>query len=305
IFMMTPLLYLIFGISIVHGSVGLLLSYALPHLVLSIFSNSRLYGNYRYSFWGQIYDTILSFHLVLPTIVTLILPHHGSFNVTDKGQTVEEDFFDSTSVRPHIITLCLLIFAVIFSLIKLAVPSYFEIQLGPTLLNIFWALVNSVLLLAAICTGRETANKRKMQRLYLETPVNVYQASGICSRTTMRDLSMGGCRLDNFVTGDLDLDDDPVTDIELCTDYTNVCVPVKRIIKEGSEDYLHFAFVNVDLDTRREFVRLLFSRADTWVRPEYKKDNPIVSFITIIACIRDSLFGRRRKDDIHVSVVGK
>lgn len=79
-----------FGISIVHGSVGLLLSYALPHLVLSIFSNSRLYGNYRYSFWGQIYDTILSFHLVLPTLVTLFLPHHGSFNVTDKGQTVEK-----------------------------------------------------------------------------------------------------------------------------------------------------------------------------------------------------------------------
>lgn len=306
IFMVTPLLYLIFGISIVHGSVGLLLSYALPHLVLSIFSNSRLYGNYRYSFWGQIYDTILSFHLVLPTLVTLFLPHHGSFNVTDKGQTVEKAFFDATSVRPHLITLGLLIFAVIFSIVKLSIPSYFDLQLGPTLLNIFWACVNSILLLAAICVGRETANKRKMQRLYLETPVNVYQASGICSRTIMRDLSMGGCRVDNFVTGELNIDDDPITDIEIATDYTTMCVPVKRIHRDNeNEDYLRFSFINVDLDTRREFVRLLFSRADTWVRPDYKKDNPIRSFITILACIKDSLFSKRRSDDIHVSVVGK
>lgn len=234
------------------------------------------------------------------------MPHHGSFNVTDKGQTVEKAFFDATSVRPHLITLGLLIFAVIFSIVKLSIPSYFDLQLGPTLLNIFWACVNSILLLAAICVGRETANKRKMQRLYLETPVNVYQASGICSRTIMRDLSMGGCRVDNFVTGELNIDDDPITDIEIATDYTTMCVPVKRIHRDNeNEDYLRFTFINADLDTRREFVRLLFSRADTWVRPDYKKDNPIRSFITILACIKDSLFSKRRSDDIHVSVVGK
>uniref|UniRef100_UPI00402A8E31 hypothetical protein n=1 Tax=Succinivibrio sp. TaxID=2053619 RepID=UPI00402A8E31 len=61
--------------------------------------------------------------------------------------------------------------------------------------------------------GRETANKRKMQRLYLETPVNVYQASGICSRTIMRDLSRGGCGGDDFVSGELIIAEGPNTDI--------------------------------------------------------------------------------------------
>lgn len=305
IFTITPILYLVFGISIVHGSVGLLLSYALPHLILSIFSNSRLYGNYRYSFWGQIYDMVLAFHLVLPTVVTLFMPHHGSFNVTDKGQTVDKSYFDSVSVRPHMITAAFLVFAIIFALVKLSIPDYFDIQFGPTMLNIFWACVNLVLLTAAICVGRETANKRKMQRMYVETPVNVYQASGACTRTIMRDLSMSGCRVDGFRTPGSDFDEDPVTDLEIVSDYTSVCVNVKRIARQGeSDDFIRFSFENVDLATRREFVRMLFSRADTWVRPDYKKDNPIRSFFTIIACIKDSLFGVRRTDDIHVAVVG-
>ena len=153
--------------------------------------------------------------------------------------------------------------------------------------------------------GRETANKRKMQRMYVETPVNVYQASGACTRTIMRDLSMSGCRVDGFRTPGSDFDEDPVTDLEIVSDYTSVCVNVKRIARQGeSDDFIRFSFENVDLATRREFVRMLFSRADTWVRPDYKKDNPIRSFFTIIACIKDSLFGVRRTDDIHVAVVG-
>lgn len=248
---------------------------------------------------------VLAFHLVLPTVVTLFMPHHGSFNVTDKGQTVDKSYFDSVSVRPHMITAAFLLFAIVFSLVKLCIPSYFDIQFGPTMLNIFWAGINLILLTAAICVGRETANKRKMQRMYIETPVNVYQASGTCSRTIMRDLSMSGCRVDGFKTPGADFDEDPITDIEILSDYTNVCVNVSRIHKEKEgDDFIRFSFENVDLDTRREFVRMLFSRADTWVRPDYKKDNPVRSFFTILSCIKDSLFGRRRSDDIHVAVVG-
>ena len=305
IFLLTPLLYLLFGISIVHGSVELLLSYALPHLVLSVFSNSRLYGNYRYSFWGQIYDIVLSFHLVLPTVVTLFMPHHGSFNVTDKGQTVEKSYFDVHSVKPHLIVSFLLLLAIVFSLVKLCLPNYFDMQVGPTALNIFWASFNLILLIAAICVGRETANKRKTQRIFLEVPVNVYQESGACTRTVLRDLSMSGCRVDSFDGPTSNFKEDPITDLEINSDITSLCVNVKQIIGEHKDpNYLHFSFVNVDLDTRREFVRLLFSRADTWVRPNYKKDNPIVSFFTILCCIKDSIFGKRRTDDIHVAVVG-
>lgn len=309
IFMGTPILYLLFGISIVHGSVSLLLAYAIPHLILSGLSGSRLYGRYRYSFWGQIYDTVLSFHLVLPTVATLFFPHHGDFNVTDKGQTVDKAYFDVLSVRPHLIVAFLLAFSILFSVIKIFLPNYFETQLGPMLLNIFWAMVNLLLLIAAICVGRETANKRKLQRLNVELPINVYQQSGICSRAVMRDISMGGCRVDNFSIGnaELNLDEDPITDLEIPTGNATVCVNVKRIVRpmQGEDEFLRFSFENVDIDTRREFVRLIFSRADAWVRPEYKQDNPVRSFFTVLACIYDSLFPKRAPAGKKQKVAGE
>lgn len=304
IFLFTPVLYLLFGVSIVHGSVELLLSYAIPHLILSVFAGSRLYGRYRYSFWGPIYDLVLSFHLVLPTTVTLFSPHSGSFNVTDKGDTVDKSYFDALSVRPHLIAAAVLVLSIIIGVTKLFVPNYFEAQLEPTLLNIGWTVFNLVLLTAAICVARETANKRKTVRLYLETPVNIYQESGHVSRTLMRDLSMTGCRVDNFENGDIDINSDPISHIEITSEKKTFCVPVERVIPgHGPDGFIHIRFLDVDIDSRREFVRLLFSRADTWVRPEYKQDNPIRAFITILGCIKDSLRGTRRKENIHIAVV--
>jgi cellulose synthase (UDP-forming) len=224
--------------------------------------------------------------------------------VTDKGDTVDKSYFDALSVRPHLIAWGILFLSIVIGSLKLFIPNYFDAQLEPTILNIGWTVFNLVLLTAAICVARETANKRKTVRLYLETPVNIYQESGHCSRTLMRDLSMTGCRVDNFENGEINLSEDPISHIEIRTDKRTFCVPVERIIPSfGKDEFIHMRFLDVDIDSRREFVRLLFSRADTWVRPEYKQDNPFRSFITILGCIKDSLRGKRRQDNIHIAVV--
>jgi cellulose synthase (UDP-forming) len=49
---------------------------------------------------GEIYDIVLAFHLVLPTLVTMIFPKRGKFNVTDKGGLLDVGYFDFTVVRP-------------------------------------------------------------------------------------------------------------------------------------------------------------------------------------------------------------
>ena len=294
IFLLVPLVYLIFGLSVVHGSAALLFAYALPHLFMSFYASSRLNGRYRYSFWGEIYDILLSFPLVIPTILVLLSPKHGKFNVTDKGQTVDKAFFDARSVRAHCITAFLLVFGIVFSFVKYFLPEYFEVQLDSVLLNVAWATYNLILLIAAICVARETPNKRKSQRLEIEVPVLIYQESGICSRSVIRDLSMDGCRVDNVLDAEL-LKDDPVVDIEFSTEYTQACVSVD-MLKDGPQSkFLRFRFLEQSIDTRREIVRLLFSRADTWVRPVYKQDNILLSFFTVLACIYDSLLGNRRK----------
>lgn len=74
VFVTAPLAYLLFNLNIIYSSASLIVSYALPHLFLAIYVGSRMNGRYRYSFWGEIYDIVLAFHLVLPTLVTMIFP---------------------------------------------------------------------------------------------------------------------------------------------------------------------------------------------------------------------------------------
>lgn len=82
VFVTAPLAYLLFNLNIIYSSASLIVSYALPHLFLTIYVGSRMNGRYRYKL--EIYDIVLAFHLVLPTLVTMIFPKRGKFNVTDK-----------------------------------------------------------------------------------------------------------------------------------------------------------------------------------------------------------------------------
>ncbi len=301
IFMLLPLVYLYFGLSVVHGSAALLFAYAMPHLFFSLYASSRVTGRYRYSFWGMIYDILLSFHLVIPTLMVLISPRKGKFNVTDKGGTIDKGYFDAHAVKPHLIAAFFILFGIIFGITKYFLPQYFEVQLSAMVLNVCWASFNLFLLTAAICVARETPNKRQRQRLSLEIPVLVYQSSGIVSRSTLRDLSMTGCRIDNVINGELNLDEDPITDLEITTEHDTVCVPVTNVGRR--DEFLRFSFTEVSVNTHREIVRLLFSRADTWERPLHKPDNILVSFFTIIACIHDSLTHNRRKERQEIKKV--
>ena len=45
---------------------------------------------------------------MLPTLVTMIFPKRGKFNVTDKGGLLDVGYFDFTVVRPHLVVACLL-----------------------------------------------------------------------------------------------------------------------------------------------------------------------------------------------------
>jgi cellulose synthase (UDP-forming) len=52
-FLTAPLAYLLFNLNIIHSSASLVFAYALPHLFLAIYVNSRMNGRHRYSFWGR------------------------------------------------------------------------------------------------------------------------------------------------------------------------------------------------------------------------------------------------------------
>ena len=88
IFLTAPLIYLIFGRVNLPGYWAAILAYAFPHIVLSSIANSRIQGHHRHSYWNEIYETVLAPYILIPTMLALINPKAGTFDVTAKGGVV-------------------------------------------------------------------------------------------------------------------------------------------------------------------------------------------------------------------------
>src|SRR5580700_6478053 len=107
IFLTAPLIYLLLNLTNIPGYWAAILAYALPHLILSNVTNSRIQGDHRFSFWNEIYETVLSPYILLPTMLAFINPKLGKFNVTAKGGIVKRTFFDTRIAQPFLVLLVL------------------------------------------------------------------------------------------------------------------------------------------------------------------------------------------------------
>lgn len=289
-FLTAPLAYLLFNLNIIHSSASLIFAYALPHLFLAIYVNSRMNGRHRYSFWGEIYDLVLAFHIVLPTAVTMIFPKRGKFNVTDKGALLNVGYFDFGVVRPHLIIALLLGAGVVAGIVRACAHDYFGVDPRVIALNVGWGLYSLFFLLAAIAVARETRQTRKTIRIDAEIPVLLHHASGMVSRSHTADLSMGGCRI--VAPDDRHLNDE-IEEIELLLQSGAILIPVKTIATD--EEFIRLMFDDIPLARRRELVRVVLSRADAWINPPKPQDNPFRSLGTIMRCVFD-LFWLTWKD---------
>lgn len=289
-FLTAPLAYLLFNLNIIHSSASLVFAYALPHLFLAIYVNSRMNGRHRYSFWGEIYDLVLAFHIALPTVVTMFFPKRGKFNVTDKGALLDVGYFDFSVVRPHLIIALLLAAGVIAGIVRACAHDYFGVDPRVIALNVGWGLYSLIFLLAAIAVARETRQTRKTIRIDAEIPVLLHHASGVVSRSHTADLSMGGCRI--VAPDDRHLDDE-IEEIELLLQSGAILIPVKTIAMD--EESIRLMFEDIPLARRRELVRVVLSRADAWIHPPKPQDNPFRSLGTIMRCVFD-LFWLTWKD---------
>ncbi|TNL12807.1 cellulose synthase catalytic subunit (UDP-forming) [Kosakonia cowanii] len=281
-FLTAPLAYLLFNLNIIHSSASLIFAYALPHLFLAVYVNSRLNGRFRYSFWGEIYDLVLAFHIVLPTAVTMLFPKRGKFNVTDKGGLLNVGYFDFSVVRPHLIIALLLGAGVIAGIVRACAHDYFGVDPRVIALNVGWGLYSLIFLLAAIAVARETRQTRKTIRIEVEIPVLIHYASGIVSRSQTADLSMGGCRI--VAPDDRHLKDE-IEEIELLLHSGAIALPVQTVASD--EIAIRLMFNDIPLARRRELVRVVLARADAWIHPPKPQDNPFRSMLTIVRCVFD------------------
>jgi len=261
VFLTSPLAYLIAGQNIIHASASLIFAYALPHLFVSMQSSERTQGGDRRPFWGEIYETLLAFHLVKPTVFTLFQPRKGKFNVTDKGGLLDQTYFDLTTVRPHLITLGLLIFGILFGCVKFFVwPALFNIQLDTLLLNTAWASFSLMTLIAAVSVARERRQTRQHIRIVVELPVTLYFEDGYVVEGLTEDISMGGFAAK--MPAGFALQGRTVTDVSLPMGDDTLTIPVDMVRMERGLAQVRFQ--PLERERARLLVRSVMGRADAW-----------------------------------------
>ena len=297
IFLTAPLIYLVFGMTSIPGFWMAIVAYALPHLVLANLTASRIQGEHRHSFWDQIYETVLAPYILLPTLLAMINPRRGSYNVTAKGGVVDKQFFDAQIARPFLLLLAFNLFAVLcaipravrfptwrvapwLSFVNWPAHIYNGNQWGIIAVNVVWALFNLAILGVATAVALESQQRRQTVRVSMAVPSDIILDDGSMIQGITADLSSGGVRtrVDSTVKASVG---DAIKFVFPLLDGT-ATLPATVIGIAGSE--LRARFNPLSLQEDEALTMLLYSRADAWLDRDKspEADHPLRSMARIL-----------------------
>jgi cellulose synthase (UDP-forming) len=278
VFLLAPLVYLLMGRTIIPGYWAAILVYAMPHLILSNLTNSRVQGSHRHSFWNEIYETVLAPYILAPTVLALINPKLGKFNVTDKGNTLAQSSFDRSISRPTKLMLLLNTIGMLTALYLLLIKG--TIHTGAVVMNLVWVIFNMVILGVAAAVAYEQKQRRTSVRVEAKLPVAVRMADGRQFSGMTTDMSVGGASIQfphgaQFVSGERFRLSFP--------EQTGAAeIDVRAVDRKGEETRV--AFVTPTIADQEIVARALYSRADAWLHniDKIEVDRPLVSLARVV-----------------------
>jgi cellulose synthase (UDP-forming) len=278
IFLGAPLVYLLLGRTIIPGYWVAILAYALPHLVLASLTNSHIQGRHRHSFWNEIYEAVLAPYILAPTLLALINPKLGKFNVTDKGNTLSETQFDSKIAAPTKWMLLLNAIGILAVPYRLLVTD--PQHPGAVIMNLVWVLFNIVILGVAAAVAHEQKQRRESVRVNARIRLRIDLPNGRELKGMSIDMSVGGASIQ--IAGDTQFQmgnrlrvafPEIAGDAEIAARVVGVHKGVIRV-----------AFHLPTIIEQETLTRVLYSRADAWLTSIESKevDRPLVSLGRVI-----------------------
>ncbi|RAR48348.1 cellulose synthase (UDP-forming) [Paraburkholderia unamae] len=260
VFLTAPLSFLFFGAHVIQASAATIALFALPHMFHANVTNSRMQGAFRHSFWAEVYESVLASYITAPTLLALINPKLGKFNVTAKGGKIAENYFDWAISRPYLVLLLLNLLGFGFGIWHIHAYWHVTSEVNTTILNLAWTAYNSLILGASMAAANERKQVRSVHRVAMTMPVMLRFGTGRTLACETLDYSEGG------------------VGVKLPQ---NISVPLHEPVTvslfRGDEEYAFRAtvsftepgraglqFVEMSKDQEFNFVNATFSRADAW-----------------------------------------
>jgi cellulose synthase (UDP-forming) len=277
IFLTIPLVYLLLGMVNIYGYSLAVFAYALPHIVLSNLTSSRIQGRHRFSFWNEIYEAVLAPYILLPTLLAMINPRLGKFNVTAKGGVVRRSYFDRRIALPLLFLLALNV----AGLYKAHQRYVNEPQHHDTvIMNAAWAVYNIVILSVAVSVAWERRQRRSQVRVDVRVPFtltcsNGGQVTGMASQLSLYGASARLDRSMRFPRG---------AAVSLMLGEKDWTCRIPALVAHSAGRRQHFVFTRLGLDQEYYLVNQVYSRPDAWVswNDSRARDNPLRSLLHIV-----------------------
>lgn len=280
IFLLAPLGFLFFHSYLIYAPTIEILLYALPAIVHSSLANSYIQGKHRYSFWAEIYETVLAWYIARPVAVALINPKIGSFNVTAKGGLIKDEFFDLAMSKPYLLLIALNLVGVVFAVNRYLFGPVDE--QSTVLMNFAWTLFNLMMLGGAISVAQETKQVRTQHRIEVNTEVVIKKASGHLICAMMEDFSGSGLGLRMDTEEVATIEKNEKIHVLISRGDREFVFPAR--VTNVNKGFFGVLFENLTLQQQLEYTQCTYSRSDAWVtwHQNFAHDKPLSSIKTII-----------------------
>ena len=312
ILILAPLSFLLFGVHPLKADALALFAYILPHLGLSVLANSMLSDRFRHSFWAGVYEVSIAPYTAWVTLLAVLNPRLGKFNVTDKGASMDRARVDYANAWPTLVLLGLstlsLMVALPLRLWLFGRGAWEPNELNAILINSLWALANFWTLLAAACVAYEQPQQRQAPRLRRRFACTLRLGESVAiSKGRTLDMSENGARI--TLPRAIALPEECRLELE-GGDGDPLLLSVEPRWCDWAPDGnvevgLRFLGLDQDEQAHRRLVELLFSGDASWSERSHPRDRPFRSFAYLVGTVWRVARPRRRQSRRAPRIAGR
>lgn len=264
-YIMSPLLYGVFGITVVKCDLPQVLLFWLPMFVTSSISLNMLSGNIRDSKWTGIYETILFPFMLGPILLETFGISLKKFKVTAKNTRQGRKELNLRYKFPFIV----LIILSVVGLIRCILFMVKYRSLGPIVV-IFWITYNLYLLIMSLFFADGRVERRKSERVNVSVPCVITYKNYVIPGIT-RNISEGGMAI--LLEKPYYFPEGSTMEVELKDGkYKSVVLAEVVYSNQINDKWNYSMFIHDYRDTYNEYLQILYDR-DPIFPEEIKKDS--------------------------------
>lgn len=274
IFLVAPLPYMFANVYVIYATAAAIFAYVLPHMIHSALTNQILQRGYRYPFLSGVYETVLSWYILLPTTVALIFPHKGKFNVTAKGGTIGEKYLDWPVSKPYLVLIALNMIGLLIGFYKAFFdpnPEYLTLAI-----NMGWIVYNLMILGASMAVAVEESQTHQFPRIHCKIDVKVCDDEDRNFKALMTQYSQTEVRL-NLTECDKEWKKGEAVRLLMIYKEKYYCFKSEVLSFDSAQAALELSLKLEDYETEKAFNRCTFSREGMWVPEKTQVDDRMLT----------------------------